>query len=97
MGRGRGGKVGVDFEPKETKGTWRRDGGFEDVKLTRMPHSDHKLSESAEGPFVVTEANVLHPDTCFSGTRPRMSPRMVPSNCKALMGTRLSPGHWLGA
>lgn len=92
-----GGEVGVDFKPKETKGTWRRDGRFEDVQRTRMPHLDHKLSEWAEGPFVVTEANVLHPDTCFSGTLPRMSPRMVPSSWKVLMGIRFSPGHWSGA
>ena len=32
VGRGRGGEVGVDFKPKETQGTWRRDDGFEDVK-----------------------------------------------------------------
>ena len=62
-----------------------------------MPHLDHKLSELAEGPFVFTEASVLHPDTCFSGTCPRMSPRMVASSWKALTGTKFSPVHWLGA
>lgn len=67
-----------------------------------MPYLDHSLSELAEGPFVVTEATILHPDrwppVVSLGITSKDQPKDGPIHLEVSHEHEvLSPRHWLAA